>query len=323
MNLKSGLALLAVSLLWISCGDSVAKVNGEAIQTDELEKIVSVRVQQYEAQGYALSDEELQDIRQELLEGLVDQTLLLQQAHDSKMKLEEGQVEEQYQTFLAQFATEEEAVSFLEEQGYSVKMLKKDIEVDLLVQKFLEAELFSKANPEDSEVQAFYDDNPSYFNVPESIHARHILIKVSDEEGQGHSREDALERIQNVETQLAEGADFAELAKVLSEGPSGVEGGDLGWFSRGQMVPPFEEAAFALEDGAISPIVETNFGFHIIKMEGRKEASVTPLEEVKESIIEFLRQDKLPALYDEYMADLKSTADIEYFSSEEENVSNG
>jgi len=323
MNLKSGLALLAVSLLWISCGDPVAKVNGKAIQAEDLEKIVSVRVQQYEAQGYALSDEEMQDIRQELLDGLVDQTLLLQQARSSKIKLEDGRVDEQYQTFLAQFATEEEAVSFLEEQGYSVKMLKDDIEVDLLVQKFLENELFPKADPEASEVQAFYDDNPDYFNVPESIHARHILIKVSEEEGEGHSREDALERIRNIETQLAEGEDFAELAKVLSEGPSGAEGGDLGWFSRGQMVPPFEEAAFALSDGAISPIVETNFGFHLIKMEGRKEASVTPLEEVEESIIEFLRQDKLPALYDEYMADLKSNADIEYFSSEEENVSNG
>lgn len=323
MKMRSGLALLAISLLWISCGDPVAKVNGEAIDKENLDKIVSIRVEQYEAQGYALTDEEMQDIRQELLDGLIDQTLLRQRADELKIELDEGQAEAQYQSFLDQFATEEEAVDFLEEKGYSVKMLKKDISVDLLVQKLLEEELFSKTEPDPADVQAFYDDNPSYFNVPESIHARHILIKVSEEEGQGHSREDALERIINVKDQLAGGADFAELAKVLSEGPSSTEGGDLGWFSKGQMVPPFEEAAFALQEGEISPVVETNFGFHVIKMEGKKEASVTPLEEVEDSIIEFLRQDKFPVIYDEYMADLKSSAEIEYFSSEEENVTNG
>jgi len=319
MNWKMSTLLIALLAILASCnGEPVSKVNGEKILLSDLDKIVSVRVQQYEAQGQTLEAADIAAVREELLTGLVDQALLRQEAEELKLSPDEEKVEEQYQNFLAQFETEEEAMSFLEEQGYDVKMLKKDISVDLLVQSLLEQELYPLADPDDAAVEAFYNDNPQYFTNPESVHARHILIKVaSDMAPEASTKEEAMDRMEQVLTQLDEGADFAELASAVSEGPSSAQGGDLGWFSRGQMVAEFEDAAFNLEAGEISPIVETQFGLHVIKMEERKEAGTSSLDEVRESIVNYLRQEKLPGLYDEYITSLRSEADIEYFNTDD------
>lgn len=310
-------AMIVISaLVFTSCGDVLVKVNGESIKAEELEKIMSVRVQQYEAQGYELGDEEKASIREELMGGLIDQTLLRQKAEEKKVELAQEDVDAQYESFLQQFGDEEEAKTFLEEQGYSIKQLKKDIEVDLLVQNLLEQEIFPEATPSDEEIQQFYNDNPQYFLQPESIHARHILMQTTAEDDDA-TRQAARQKIEDVQSRLASGEDFAELAIAMSEGPSGPSGGDLGWFSRGQMVPPFEEAAFALEPGEISDIVETSFGYHIIKLEEKKAEGTTPFDEVSESIKDFIMQQALPSLYDSYLTDLKADAEIKYTEVEE------
>ena len=118
----------------------------------------------------------------------------------------------------------------------------------------------------DEELESFYRENFSRFSIPEQRSARHILIKTSEED-----TEDILAEKRNKAEQVLElaksGEDFTELAKQYSEGPTGPRGGDLGTFTRGRMVKPFDDAAFSLKEGEISDIVETHFGFHIIKLE--------------------------------------------------------
>ena len=106
-------------------------------------------------------------------------------------------------------------------------------------------------------------------------------------------------------------ANFALLAKERSEGPSATKGGDLGFFGHGQMVPPFEEAAFALQPGEISHIVETRFGFHIIKLEERHEGRTVPLEETSGQIRQYLKQQQLQATVAKLIEDLRAGAEIE------------
>ena len=143
----------------------------------------------------------------------------------------------------------------------------------------------------DEDLEAFYRQNISRYSMPEQRRARHILIKTSAEDS-----EDVLAEKRNMALQVLElaksGEDFAELAKQYSEGPTGPRGGDLGAFTRGRMVKPFEDAAFSLNEGEISDIVETQFGFHIIKLEKIEPANTKPLEEVKDEIAAQLQAQK-------------------------------
>ena len=152
------------------------------------------------------------------------------------------------------------------------------------------------------EEQEYYERYISYFTNPLSLQASHILIMDSD-----HTAAKRAE-IQDILDQLRDGADFAEMAMEYSEDSSAADGGDLGSFGLGQMVAPFEEAALALDVGEISDIVETEYGFHIIKLTDRTEESVQPLDEVKSSVEELIGGDRL----DEELDRLKSEANTTY-----------
>ena len=143
----------------------------------------------------------------------------------------------------------------------------------------------------DEEVEAYYRQTFNRYSSPEQRSARHILFKTAE----GESEEMLSEKYQRTEEVLdmaRSGEDFAELAKQFSEGPTGPKGGDLGTFSRGRMVKPFEDAVFALSEGEISDVVETQFGFHIIKLEKIEPARIKSLDEVKGSIIATLQKQK-------------------------------
>ena len=143
----------------------------------------------------------------------------------------------------------------------------------------------------DEEIESFYRQNFNRYSIPEQRSARHILIKTSEEDS-----EDALSEKLNRAEQVLElaktGEDFTELAKQFSEGPTGPKGGDLGSFSRGRMVKPFDDAVFALNEGEISDIVETQIGFHVIKVEKIEPAHTRALEEVKDEITFQLQKQK-------------------------------
>ncbi len=143
----------------------------------------------------------------------------------------------------------------------------------------------------DAELESFYRQNFNRYSIPEQRNARHILFKTSEQDS-----EDALSEKKQRAAQVLElarsGEDFAELAKQYSEGPTGPRGGDLGSLSRGRLVKPFEDAVFSLNDGEISDIVETQFGFHIIKLEKIEPAYTKTLEEVKGEIESQLQGQK-------------------------------
>jgi peptidyl-prolyl cis-trans isomerase C len=170
--------------------------------------------------------------------------------------------------------------------------------------------VISKIDISDTDRRSFYDQNPQFFKQPEQVQARHILIKSGPKDDKAQ-QDKALEKIKQVQEEVKAGGDFAALAKKYSEGPSGKNGGDLGYFGRGQMVKPFEVAAFGLEPGQTSDIVKTQFGYHLITVTGKKAASTTPYEEVKEKIGSHLKQQKTTESVKVYIESLKKDAKIE------------
>ena len=134
---------------------------------------------------------------------------------------------------------------------------------------------------------------------------------------EGISEKDAAKKkIEKVLVLAKEGKDFAELAKEYSEGPSKDNGGDLGYFPRGAMVKAFEDAAFALDEGEISDVVETQFGYHIIKLTGKKAQRNVPFEEVKDRLKHSLLQQKIKTEIRNWINNLKANANIEIMNQD-------
>ena len=139
------------------------------------------------------------------------------------------------------------------------------------IQKLLDKDLASKIVVTPEEVKAFYDGNPDVFKTPEMVRASHILVKV-DKAASDEEKAKALEKIKAIQKRIKSGEDFAKVAKEVSDSPSKDDGGDLDFFQKGQMVPPFEKAAFSMKPGETSDIVETEVGYHIIRLTDKKEA---------------------------------------------------
>ena len=160
--------------------------------------------------------------------------------------------------------------------------------------------LFSEIVVAEEEIERFYEENKKYFTNPEAVRASHILVE--DEK----QAEDILKEIE-------EGLSFEEAAEKYSSCPSKSNGGDLGEFTRGKMVPEFEEAAFSMEEGEISQPVKTQFGYHIIKLISKKEASIKSLEEVKGQINQHLITMKQEEKYLEKAEELKGKYEVKTY----------
>ena len=144
----------------------------------------------------------------------------------------------------------------------------------------------------DQEAEAYYEANKDDFKVEEQVRARHLLVRVADNATEADVAK-AMETVNKAQADLKAGKTFEETAAAYTEDPSGIQtGGELGWFGRNRMVKPFEDAAFALAKGAVSEPVRTQFGFHLIKVEDRKEAGHEPFQDVADQIRSTIAQDR-------------------------------
>jgi peptidyl-prolyl cis-trans isomerase D len=184
-------------------------------------------------------------------------------------------------SFTGKVAVDDEALAAFYEENKDRYKTEPQIQLSYLF--FSTAETDDATSFSDQEVQNYYERNINRYSQPEQRRARHILFTTSPQDSP-EIRENKLLQAEDVLQQARAGADFAELARQYSEGPSGPQGGDLGLFSRGRMVKPFDDAVFGLEQGDISEIVETSFGYHVIKLEEIVPPRITPLAEVQEEI---------------------------------------
>jgi len=164
-------------------------------------------------------------------------------------------------------------------------------QVSIRYLSFTSKDLATYQQVSDEEIQAYYDAHKADMVQEEQVKARHILVRVNASDSD-KVKEEAKAKIENVLKRAQKGDDFAELAKKFSEGPSAPNGGDLGWFGRGAMVPEFETAAFATPKGQVSGLVRTQFGWHIIKIEDKKEAETKSLADAKDEIRQTLAEEK-------------------------------
>jgi peptidyl-prolyl cis-trans isomerase C len=247
-----------------------------------------------------------------VLENLIDNQLLFQESRKRGYSADELTVEKRYQEVRDQFSNDEDFAAALGQMQYTEKSFKEAVERRLVLETLIENDIAAGITVSDEEALQYYEKNPAQFVQPKQIRARHILIIVKDQNDEQQKKE-AFEKITMVQQKLKDGEDFAALAKEFSEGPSNEQGGDLGFFQPGQMVKPFEDAAFALEVGEVSDVVETRFGYHLIEVTDiRPEVSV-PFEYAKGSIVQFMQQNLIMEKIEALVVTLKDGAVIERY----------
>ena len=284
---------------------AVARVNGATIDAVELRRAKKVLLR-----GQTLPAEQQAVLDKQALEQLVSAELLYQAAAKVEFADLDKQIDAKVTQGKARFKDEQEFKKAIKDLEMDEKDLRDYTRRDLLISRFVETAFVAKTSVSEAEIRSFYDKNPDKFKRDETVKASHILIGV-DGAASADDKKKAREKAEKLRKELAGGADFAALAKGNSTCPSSQQGGDLGFFGKGQMVPPFETAAFALKPGEISEVVETQFGYHIIKLTERKPAATTDYNEVKAKIEEFLKGQKVNESVQKYIADARKTAKIE------------
>jgi peptidyl-prolyl cis-trans isomerase C len=286
--------------------DVLARVNGEPVTKvdfDRLIKNMEVNANQ------PVPAERRDEIFRNALDQLVTYTVLTQETRARKITVSDAEIEENLKQMRSQFPNEDAFKKALAARGMTLEKLKSDARIDMSINKMMEAEIATQPPPTDAQVREFYDKNPDKFKQEEAVRASHILFRVP-ENADAATKKKAMDEAQAVLKQARGGADFGDLAKKHSADGSAQQGGDLNFFTRGQMVPAFDQAAFALKTGEISDIVTTQFGYHIIKVTDRRAASTVPFEQVSARIKEYLTEQQKQQKAQAFVDSLKQKAKI-------------
>lgn len=248
-------------------------------------------------------------LRQEIINDFILRSLLADEADRLKIVATAKEVNEAYQRFESTLPPGVTIEEVMKTNMVTREKIREDLALGIRVGKLLEKRS-GGTKPGDREVLEFYEKNVDIFRVPESARAKHILVASAKSDNET-VRKEKRAKAETLRKQLIEGADFAQLAKTSSDCPSKGKGGELGTFTRGQMVRPFEDAAFTQKINEIGPVVETDFGYHIIVVSERTPAKVAPLdEETKQRISSHLQMEKQRLEFTTLIENLRAKAKI-------------
>lgn len=299
--------------------DKVAiTVNGIEIHESEIQKIIKPKLDSIARQSTqlppAVVKQYTQQFREQALEQLIRRSLLDEKVQAAGIVITKEEVINQItEIAAAQGFSLEDFTKAMAQLGHGFDEVKEDVRKQLSRNKFMESLWAGKVEVTQEEAKKYYDENPQRFDIPEQIKASHILIQPElNGTDPNEAKAKARAKAEDLLRQIKEGVDFAELAKAHSNCPSAPQGGDLGFFPRGQATAEFDKAAFELEVGQITDVVETEYGFHIIKVTDRKNASTTSFDQARDDIIAQLTQQKQLEFASAYIDSLKADATIGY-----------
>ena len=279
-------------------GNIIAQVNGVGINYQQWHNVFMNFVSQYDSQTLSgISDELLASIKNSITEQLINSTLLYQYAEKEKIDIPASRINDEIEQIKSSFGSEQDFNNALRRNNLTLNQLKESLKNQYMVDQVIHNE-YAQITISDEEIAQYYEEYESFFFQPEKRKISHILVEDKEE----------AELLLN---QLNDGIiDFETTAKEKSICPSAEKNGDLGYISRGQMVPEFEEASFSLEAGNLSDIVKTEFGYHIIKCYDIQEEKQLSLEEAGDNIKSILTSQKQNERIDELIAQLREEADI-------------
>lgn len=285
--------------------DVLARVNGEAVTKTDFDRLI----RNVEIGNGPIPPERRDQVLRNLLDQLITYTVMMQEAKAKNVTVTDTEIDDRIKQMRGG-ASDADFQKALEARKMSAEQLKTDARVQMTIEKMMEAHVADVGRASDAEAREFYDKNPEKFKQGDSVRASHILLRV-DPNAPEATKTQARALIDGILKRAKSGEDFAALAKQHSQDGSARQGGDLGYFERGQMVPAFSEAAFSLKPGQMSGVVTTQFGYHIVKVTDRKPAATVPFEQVAGQIVEYLLTQKKQERATQFVEDVKKRARIE------------
>lgn len=334
-------SLLFVVPLFAAVDKVIVKVNNENILQSDFDKLFNSALEQYKLFSQKqLTDEELKDLKQKVLDQLITDKLLLQEAKKQNIKVTKREIEEGVKTVKSRFPSDSAFQQELRKENLTEKQFEKRIEEQIMVLKLIDEKIRKNVSqPTEAEAKELFNQivknietkktsqklsNTDKQNdmiilsqlverfFDEQVRVRHILLRVPENTTQ-QQKEEIKKKIMDIKSKLDKGEDFATLAQKFSEDPGSKDrGGDIGFIAKGDTVAEFEKVAFSLKEGETSGIVETIYGFHIIKVVEKRNKRKPDFETIKEDLLQYLTRKNAEKYYEDYIESLKKTANIQY-----------
>lgn len=279
--------------------DNAAIVNKAPITMSELQAEMN-RIKQRFYNTAPMSDQQATQMESEILEIMIGGELLYQASQQANIQVTEQEINDQMEKSKAQFPDTDK---------FKNTFTEHDIRKKIATEKFIAKEFADTTVITDEQAKKYYETNLADFTRPEQVLVTNILIKVK-KDASDEDKSKAMAKLQNIQKELAEGGNFAELAQKYSEDGNASSGGMMGFVLRGQTEKEFEEAVFALDPDQTS-IVETQAGYHLIRATDKKETKVVPYEEVAEKLRNFLKQQEIQKKIDTFIKENRKKATIE------------
>lgn len=344
MKGKKLLVTLAVSaILFSGCGfkggNTIIKVNDTKITQGQFDKALEKQMgnSMFAKMGVDLKNNKntflINIIKVRVVNDLITKALLEEEMQKRGIKVSSKDVDDAIKDIITKVGSKEQLNQLLKQNGLTTAEFRDGIKDQVKVKKL--ADQIENTTVSDADAKKYYNENIQRFKYPEQVKASHILIaanpkdledlikaenegkELSEAELKAKVEERIKEKKAKAEEILAEvkkdPTQFAKIAKEKSEDPGTAQnGGDLGFFAKGRMVPEFEKAAFDLKPNTLSGIVQTNFGYHIIYVTDRKEAGQEPFEKVENDIKQYMQGEKQITLVDNLLESLKKNSTIEF-----------
>ena len=293
----------------------VAVVEGTEITRGELEQTLSAFMAQRGREGGNIPDAQKPQLYRMVLDDLIVDRLISKRS--AEVKVVDADVDKELDGVKKNFPSEEEFTTQLTKSGQTVERLRENIRTNLRQRRWVDDQLKGKDEVTDAEAEDFYKKNTKQFEAPEKVRASHILVAVPmDAAPEVVTEKEKVAK--GLLDRVKKGEDFAKLAAEKSEDPSAKQNsGDLDFFSKDQMVPEFADAAFKMKQDEVSAEpVRSQFGYHLIKMTGRKDAETMALAEVKPKLVTYLKNQKKQQEIEKVVKTMRETADVKIYLPE-------
>ncbi|MFO7936954.1 MAG: peptidylprolyl isomerase [Kiritimatiellia bacterium] len=288
------------------------KVNGQIITEDAIQFELQRIVQFYSQNG--VPEEQLKSQLPQLVDQAREQAvgtkLLMDQASKMNTEVSDEEIEEQLNKVIEQVGGADAFQKALEQQQINEEIFRAQLKQGCRVDKLIQDAVKTVCDPTEDELKKYYEEHKDDFRKGERVLAQHILV--SPDGSEETSKTTARQKISDIRERVSDGADFSDEAAAHSMCPSGKEGGSLGWFGRGMMVPEFDQTVFNMNVGDVSDIVETQFGYHLIYKTDHEAAAEATYEDARPKILELLRHSRRGKAVTDYVESLKAEAEVEY-----------
>jgi peptidyl-prolyl cis-trans isomerase C len=292
----------------------VAKVNGKPIYEEQLKPEVENGLRMLGKYGMRKeAPDVVQRLQSRALDKAIGEELIIQESQKLTIEDVDERVEQKLKALQGKYATEERFEEYLKQNNLTMEGVRGSLRAHVYVDEYLRKKGLAEPHIPEQRIREAYDRNPGSYSREETIKVSHILIAVDGTAGP-EENEQALQKTEKIRKEILDGKDFAEMAKQHSDCNSASGGGSLGHIRKGYMPEEFDRVAFAMEKDAVSEVVKTKFGYHMIKVFDKKSAGVAPYEEVRDFIEKYLQQQESKKRLAAHIAELTDKAEIKKFT---------